>query len=151
MTESSDPVTEGRRLYDAFRTEFWRRELSNAENFDKAILAYATAGLGFSLAFIKDVVEIGEAHLPYLLFVSWALFALAIVSTIVSFALSQHGIHRQMALARAYYLEGDEEAFSRSNPCAQWTLYVSYGAGASFILAVILTTSFVILNLWRTG
>lgn len=148
--ETLPPNEERRRLFDAFRTECWRRELSNAEHFDKAILAYATAGLGFSLAFVKDVVPIVQARLPCLLYGSWSLFALAIVLTIVSYVLSQLGIKRQLALAEAYCLKGDDDAFHRTNPLAVWTEIVSYGAGLFFILAVVVTTAFVGVNLGRS-
>jgi hypothetical protein len=43
-------------MYSEVRQDLLKRQFSNAENFDKAILSLSTAGLGFSLAFLKDLV-----------------------------------------------------------------------------------------------
>lgn len=45
--------------------------LSNSQMLDKAILSLSSAGLGVSLAFIKNVVPLDKATNLYLLYLSW--------------------------------------------------------------------------------
>jgi len=54
-------LSERQRVYERTRDDLLKRQLSNAENFDKAILSVSTAALGFSLAFLKDIVPLAEA------------------------------------------------------------------------------------------
>jgi len=84
-------MEERKKLYEETRKDLLARQLSNAEHFDKAILSLSTAGLGFSLAFIKDIVPIAKASCLGLLHYSWYMFVMAIVVTLVSF----HSTHRK--------------------------------------------------------
>lgn len=70
------------KLYADTRSDLLKRQLSNSENADRAILSVSTAALGFSLAFLNDIVSLQGAMLFYLPYVSWALFVLAIVVTL---------------------------------------------------------------------
>ena len=54
-------MKERQRLYEEYRKDLLARQLSNAQNFDKAVLSLSTAGLGFSLAFIKDIIPLTKA------------------------------------------------------------------------------------------
>lgn len=69
--------------------------LSNSQMFDKAILSLSSAGLGVSLAFIKNVVSLKEATNLYLLHSSWGAFVGAILFTLISFLASQCGLEKQ--------------------------------------------------------
>lgn len=71
-------MDERQRIHSETRQDLLKRQLSNAENFDKAILSLSTAGLGFSLAFIKDILPLSNAAHLILLHVSWFLFGAAI-------------------------------------------------------------------------
>jgi hypothetical protein len=73
-----DEIEERKRLYSETRKDLLNRQLSNAENFDKAILSLSTAGLGFSLAFIKGIVPIRGATYLFLLYFSWWMFGITI-------------------------------------------------------------------------
>jgi hypothetical protein len=53
--DKHDLATEKRRLLAETRADLLKRQLSNAENYDKAVLSLSTAFLGFSLAFLKDL------------------------------------------------------------------------------------------------
>ena len=56
---------ESEKLYEMYLKEeedISKRELSNVENLDKAILSLSSAGLGLSLVFIKNVVKLTEAN-----------------------------------------------------------------------------------------
>ncbi len=53
---------ERKRLYSETRTDLLKRQLSNAENYDKAVLSLATGVLGFSLVLLKDIVPSTNAE-----------------------------------------------------------------------------------------
>ena len=59
-----EPDDESERDYEQYlkeRDELLKRELSNSQILDKAILALSSAGLGLSLAFIGKGVSLAEA------------------------------------------------------------------------------------------
>ena len=64
-------------LYVKEEEELSKRDLSNVENLDKAILSLSSAGLGLSLVFIRNVVKLAEADHVWVLHVSWLMFVLA--------------------------------------------------------------------------
>lgn len=140
-------MDERKKIYSETRKDLLNRQLSNTENFDKAIISLSTAGLGLSLAFIKDVVKIPEARYLVLLYFSWSLFGVAIVSTILSFVSSQSGINKQLYFAEKYYLEEKEEFINKRNWQAQITNYLNIFSGIVFVGAIILTVIFVISNI----
>lgn len=140
-------MDERKKIYSETRKDLLNRQLSNSENFDKAIISLSTAGLGLSLAFIKDIVKIPEAHCLVLLYFSWSLFGAAIISTILSFVSSQSGINKQLYFAEEYYLEKKEEFINKRNWQAQITNYLNIFSGIVFVGAIILTVIFVISNI----
>ena len=133
------------------KTELLKRQLLNSDNFDKAVLAYSTAGLGFSLAFLKDFLPIAKALANWLLYSSWALFVLSIVLTIVSFIASQRGIVKQLNLSERYYLKKDESALTERNLFSEITDCLNNLSAVAFVAALIATTVFVSLNLERAS
>jgi hypothetical protein len=146
-----DNEEERKKLFSELKAELYKRQLSNAENFDKSILSYSTAGLGFSLAFLKDFLPITSALYGWLLYGSWIFFALAIIVTISSFISSQLGIKKQLSISERYYLKGEENAFSEKNFFALITDYLNNFSGLLFIAAIIFTTVFVSINLERAS
>lgn len=52
------------KLYADARADLLKRQLSNSENADRAILSVSTAALGFSLAFLKDIVPLSAFSRP---------------------------------------------------------------------------------------
>lgn len=142
-----DNLEDRKKLHSEYRQELLKRQLSNSENFDKAILSLSTAGLGFSLAFIKNIIHISEAHFVALLHVSWYLFAAAIILTVSSFLISQLGISKQLVYAEQYYLGGKEEFLRKKNPSATITIILNWLSGICFFTAVLITVIFVSQNL----
>ena len=81
---------ESEKLYELYVKEeedLSKRDLSNVENLDKAILSLSSAGLGLSLVFIKNVVELSKANHVWVLYGSWLMFVLSdyIHPTIIPF------------------------------------------------------------------
>ncbi len=130
--------------YYQFRDDLVKCQLSNDENYDKSVLSLSSAGLGLSLAFIRNL---NPMHCKYLLILSWVLFAIAIIVTIISFRVSQFSIERQMEYAEEYYINGKGEYHKKINPFSSITKRLNYSSGTAFILAVIFTVTFVSINL----
>ena len=118
-----EPDDESERDYEQYlkeRDELLKRELSNSQLFDKAILALSSAGLGFSLAFIRKGFSLAEATPVYLLYSSWILFAVAIASTLISFFTGQCAIKKQLKLNESHYLENKEKPSNSENKPGQF-------------------------------
>jgi hypothetical protein len=136
-------------LYAKTRDDLLKRQLSNSENADRAVLTVSAAALGFSLAFIKDIVPLGTASHPVLLYLSWLCFVLAIVITLASFFTSQHAIAVQLMLAERYYLQGEEDALKTRPRFATVTDRLNVFGAASFVVGILATCFFVAINLGK--
>lgn len=134
------------KIFDAYRDEIWKRQVSNSENFDKSILTYSSAGLALSLTFLKDFAPSHKADSLWLLYLSWGSFVIAILLTVVSWLISQRGLTKQLELAEKYYLEGDKTAFGIVNRPTLLVELIAVITGTIFILAVIFTTAFAFCN-----
>jgi hypothetical protein len=133
------------RLWAKARDELLERQFSNSESYDKAILTLSSAFLALSLTFLKDLHVAGPMQAVWALYLSWITFALAIVSTLVSFRVSDWAISKQLEQLHAYYLEHKEEAYpDRSR--ARWVESLNAGSGILFVAGVALTVAFVSLN-----
>lgn len=137
------------RLYAETRSDLLKRQLSNSENADRAILSVSTAALGFSLAFLKDIVSLQEAIFPYLPYLSWALFALSIVVTLLSFFTSQKAIDEQLELAHKYYIDRDDAAALLRPKYAVVTDALNKSGAALLVVGLLVTCMFVGINLWK--
>lgn len=141
--EVVDPLRENKELLGKFREEILRRQLSNSDNFDKAILSLATGFLGFSLAFLKDFVPYSQANCGPLLIISWIALGLAVASTMLSFFSSQIGLATQLSNAEKYYLKIGSET---PNSAAIATDWLNKIAGACFLAGVVATIAFTSFN-----
>jgi hypothetical protein len=60
---NTDNNEKAQELYERYRDELLKRQLSNSENFDKAILTLSSAGLALYLTAIEHVVPLVAARL----------------------------------------------------------------------------------------
>lgn len=134
-------------LYVKEEEDLSKRDLSNVENLDKAILSLSSAGLGLSLVFIKNVVKLTEANYVWILHVSWLMFVLAITSTLLSYLFGQRALDRQREINEKYFLEGDEDAGQQKSFASRMTRFLSYTSVFTYIAAVSGTALFIGLNL----
>lgn len=134
-------------IFDSFRNELYKRQLSNSEAYDKAILSLSSAGLAISLTFIKFIVPLEEAVHLAILKVSWVLFLLSVIATLISFLTGNKGISTQLIYAEQYYIEGKAKAFNKFNIYAYLNSSLNYVSGALFLIALTCVVSFVILNI----
>jgi len=146
MTIAGDIPNERQHIYDEYRKDLLARHLSNSERYDRAILTLSTGALGLSITFIKDVVPITLVKDLYLLITSWWLFGVAIILTVISFAVSQYAIKVQLFFAQQYYLNGKVEYASKRNYAARTTDWLNNLSGIVFLVAVVLTIIFVSIN-----
>jgi len=137
------------KLYADTRADLLKRQLSNSENADRAILSVSTAALGFSLAFLKDIVSLQGAMLSYLPYVSWALFVLAIVVTLLSFFTSQKAIDEQLGVAHRYYIDRDDAAATQRSKYAGATDTLNKSGAFLLVVGLLVTCMFVGINLWK--
>jgi len=144
--EHQNPEDDTEKLYEVYVKEeedLSKRELSNVENLDKAILSLSSAGLGLSLVFIRNVVKLAEATHVWLLHVSWLMFVLAITSTLLSYLFGQRALNKQREFNEKYYLEDDEDAGQQISRASQITRVLSYVSVFTYIAAVSCTALFI--------
>lgn len=134
------------KIYGEERKDLLARQLSNSINCDNAILTLSSASLGLSLTFIKNIVPIERIDCRYLLFSSWGLFGLAIIVIIASFSASQKAITVQLEYAYQAYMKGKSEYLTKKNTWAIWTDRLNILSGVSFMLGVVITIYFVVIN-----
>ena len=134
-------------LYVKEEEDLSKRDLSNVENLDKAILSLSSAGLGLSLVFIKNVVKLEQASYVWVLHISWLMFVFAITSTLLSYLFGQRALDRQREFNEKYYLEGDEDAGQKISLASWITRVLSYISVFTYIVAVSCTALFIGLNL----
>lgn len=146
QTGIADGQGASERLYSEARAELLKRQLSNSENYDKAILTLSTAFLGLSIAFVKDIVPPSQACYLCLLWGSWILLVFSVASTIVSFLVSQKAIEEQFEKAERYYRENDPTALDRGL-LAKATDWLNRLSGVLFLLGILFTVLFVSANL----
>lgn len=135
------------KLYAEARADLLKRQLSNSENADRAILSVSTAALGFSLAFLKDIIRLNDAEYSFLLYLSWALFVFSVIVTLLSFFTSQKAIDEQLEIAHKYYIESDSDAIQARPKCAKITEMLNKVGAILLVLGLLCTCIFVGFNL----
>ncbi len=134
-------------IFDSFRDELYKRQLSNSEAYDRAILSLSSAGLAISLTFIKFIVPLEKAEHIFVLKTSWILFLLSVIFTLISFLIGNKGISTQLNYAEQYYIKGVAKAFNKFNLYAYLNSSFNYVSGVLFLVALSCVVSFVILNI----
>lgn len=142
-----NPRAENRRIFEDARDHLNEASLKNTEQLDKAILSLSSAGLALSLSFEKFTQPFNEAKCIALLKVSWLCFSLAIVSTIISFVLSNSAIAIEREHIFKYYIDGDDEYATKKNYWGIATYWINRISALSFISAIFLMVAYVWLNI----
>ncbi len=134
-------------LLSKLREEILRRDLSNTENFDRTVLSLSTVFMGFSIGFVRANPAYRYQSCPTLVWASWLFFCVSIASTIVSFFVSQIGLAKQLKCAERYYIDRDEDAIKGAAPLSWATRVLNYVSGVCFVLGIVASAWFAILNL----
>lgn len=140
-------VSENQRIYERMRDELIISQRSNSDNFDKAILSLSSAALGLTLTFISNLIDLSNAQFLIILYLSWFFFILAIISTLISFLVSQKGFSIQLDMAEKIYLDDEKVDDKKINFISRWVNGLNIFSAIIFILALILLTLFSITNI----
>lgn len=134
-------------IHDKFREDLLKRQLSNNENYDKAIISLSSAGLALSLTAIKFVVPLDVAEHLWLIKLSWILFLITIICSIVAYQIGNKAISRQMIIAENYYINGLISSQTEKNAYSKINSILNNVTGIVFIAAISLVICFVIFNI----
>lgn len=124
---------------------------SAEEKFDAILTTLGSAFLAMSISYIKDIVPLQESRGLLVLYASWLGFAGTIVATVLSLGFSPRAVawHVSKLTPHEYPAEGLEKL----NPWNKRIAKLNVLSGASFIIAVVLTVIFVVMNTvhWRSA
>lgn len=134
-------------VFNDLRNELLKRDLSNTENYDKAILTLSAAALGISLTAIRFVVPLEGAEYFWLIKYGWGFLSLSMIISLAAFLMSNKAISIQLKNAEGYYIDGLENARNRKNRYATINNGLNKATGLLFALAIIAIMTFVIINI----
>ncbi len=101
--------------YIEMQKEVSKRELSLYEQVDKYLFTLSSAGLGFSIAFIKGIINLSTSSSNWILFGSWFCFMSAIVLNLVSYSPARKALIFQRERIVKYYLLGNTKVLGEKN------------------------------------
>ena len=128
------------------RDEIFERQRLNANMIDKAILTLSSASFGVSFAFITKIVLLKDASCLILLKLSWIAFGLAILSTIISFLLSQQALKNQLDYGKKYLVDSIKEYKEKKNPWVKTTDFLNISSSVIFIIGLVHLLIFICIN-----
>jgi len=150
MNQESQNQENDYKVYSEERKALIQALAEETHKFDRTILTLAAGALGFSLAFIKDIVpDIKPGSLIWMI-VSWLCFGLSLLSTLFSFLTSQSACRRQIEILEKVIFEKYEREKEKNIP-AIWTGRLNLFSIVTFMLGVIFLALFVIFNLSYEG
>lgn len=120
---------------------------SGSDSLDKSMLTLSSGTLGVSLAFIKDIVPLGQAIWIPLLKASWIVLAACILTTVFSFQFSINALKERLSLLDEIYRTKNHEL--EKNQSSGWNTAVvacTYTAQFLFVVGLACTIIFVITN-----
>ncbi|MDO3383011.1 hypothetical protein [Gilvimarinus algae] len=147
MTRSPEDQKVADEMFDKFRDDLLKRELSNSEGYDKAILALSSASLGFSLTVIKFIVPIDTAIHLWLLVLCWSLLVLCVIFSLSAYLVSNKAILMQLNNARDYYKKGIDDAFTRKNIYDSINIILNQVTGLLLAIAISIIVVFISINI----
>ncbi|WP_206483870.1 hypothetical protein [Thalassotalea sp. G2M2-11] len=134
-------------IHDKFRDDLLKRQLSNSEGYDKAILSLSSAGLALSLTAIKFIIPLDTAHYLWAIKTSWWLFFTTIICSLLAYLIGNIAIGKQLKIAEKYYLEGLVSAQTEKNIYTTINSFLNNITGIIFAVAISLVIYFVTANL----
>lgn len=134
-------------IHDKFRDDLLKRQLSNSEGYDKAILSLSSAGLALSLTAIKLIIPLATAHYLWAIKTSWWLFFATIIFSLLAYLIGNKAIGKQLIIAEKYYLEGLVSAQTEKNIYTTINSFLNNITGVTFAVAISLVIYFVTANL----
>jgi len=145
MCDEKRSQEEAYKVYLDERSKLIQSQAEETHKFDKAILTLAAGAFGFSLAFIKEIVPCMRDGTFVWLLISWGCFGLSLLSTLVSFLVSQSACRKQIELVEKEFFELKKQE-RQKNKLAGWTFSLNVGSISAFILGVVFLVVFVVVN-----
>jgi len=133
-------MDEAQKLYSEYRNELLKRQLSNNESYDKAILTLSSSGLALSLA-IYNLAPIEHSNTTHLIW-AWAFYLLAILISIAAYLISNKAIDKQIDIAERYYIQQELNSYNEKNWYSIVNNLLNPAAGISLLLAIAFTLIF---------
>lgn len=121
------------------RDELMKRQLSDTENLDRALITLASAALALSVTFLNAHQDSGSVGVGFLYW-SWAAFGMCICSVVLSYHASQRSVDFQTDAFEKYYLREDQKSIEATNKwrvcndCLMVTATVAFIAGIALML-----------------
>lgn len=134
-------------LHDKFRDELLKRQLSNNENYDKAIITLSSAGLALSLTAINSVIPFSGAQSIWLIKLTWISFLITVAGALSAYVIGNKAIDKQLKIAEDYYINGLVKAQSEKNKYSTVNTWLNIFVGVAFTVAIASMISFVFVNL----
>jgi len=135
------------KIHDVSRNELLKRQLSNSENYDKAILSLSSAALALSLIAIKFIIPLNTANQLWAIKLSWIFFLITIIVSLAAFLVSNRAINKQLSIEEDYYIKGIVKAQTEKNIFSSINSVLNNITGIVFIAAISLVIYFVTINL----
>ena len=135
-----------REMHDDRRDELYRREFSNQQLFDKAILTLSNAGLVVSLAVVKDLITENTVIHLRLLLISVGSFILVNLVTLISFLIAKKANTKELPINFDYYIRKNKQAKNTNNRWDQFLLPLSVTSLVLYIVAVVFMGIFIYTN-----
>lgn len=131
-----------REMFDKYEAELRSRELSNSQQYDKAILTLSSAGITLSVTAFKTLKENAISEDVFLLVCSWWLFVAAITLSLVGFVVGNKAIRRQIKFANDYYIQCFKDAGPKTSFLVRLNSTLNILAGITFLTAIGFTITF---------
>lgn len=139
----SDEEKETRReMFDKYEAELRSRELSNSQQYDKAILTLSSAGFTISVTAFQALKGHTEIENVFFLVCSWWLFFLTIAISLLGFVVGNSAIRRQIKFANDYYIQCFKDAGPKTSFLVRLNSALNILAGITFLTAIGFTITF---------
>ncbi len=117
-----------------------------SRHFDKYILTLAAGTFGLSLLFVERIAPHLKDGTGWLLIAAWVAFGTSILSTLVSFLLSQESCSKEIEILDGKYRGDIKDEKKIKNNFVTWTKWLNRVSMILFIVGVIFLITFSALN-----
>ena len=131
-----------REMFEKYKSDLSSRELSNSQQYDKAILTLSSAGFAISVTAFETIRDHGTTDHVLLLIISWWLFFSTIALSLIGFVVGNAAIHRKINDAHDYYIKCFKDAEPKVSILVRFNSALNILAGITFLTAIGLTIAF---------
>lgn len=134
-----------RQEYLQHRKYLIETSLGQIGQFDKLIVTLSSGALALSLTFIKDISPTPIPCSKFLIFVSWILFTISLIATLLSHYTSHKDMDFEiMKLDKNY--EDEREMYDPKNPFRTATILLNILSASMFLIGLCFLVAFTSVN-----